>query len=182
MNKNLIYAIIGGALLLSGVVYLFIQSNGAKDADMRSGEGEVIVVSTSCESACAQAEASCPMLLDEVNCVSACEGMSTEAQLYLQSVYTCEALTARLDLVSSVVVPDVASTTGRREEAQGDGCEASCDNYVAECLSLVPNATEDLLREGYDSCMSECAEWDTEKVSCIAEASDCPSMTEVCGL
>lgn len=69
------------------------------------------------------------------------------------------------------------------EPAQaGSNCEAACQNYVNKCLTLVPGANESLFQQGRDSCMEECAQWDSEKAGCIVSASDCPSMTDVCGL
>lgn len=61
-------------------------------------------------------------------------------------------------------------------------CEAACGNYVTACLTLVPNATEKLFEEGFDSCMSECAAWAPEKVECMIGALSCEAMTNVCGL
>jgi hypothetical protein len=183
MNKNLLYIIVSGAVLIGGAGYLLLQDNDAESGAPRSGDLDgAIVVGTSCDTACAQAETACPSLIDETSCVTKCETMSAEAKEHLQNSSTCEALTARPDLISGVLIPDVADTSAYEAEAEGNGCEASCNNYVATCLSLVPNATQNLLSEGYDSCMSECAEWDSAKASCIATALDCPSMTEVCGL
>lgn len=181
MNKNLLYIAVGAFLLAVGVAFLLLRNNGIGDAPVGGG-GEVIVVSTNCESACAQAEASCPSLIDETTCVTKCAGMSAEAREYLQSSYSCEALTARPDLVSEVLVPGVVDTSAYEAEPDAGECESACGNYVTMCLSLVPDATEDLLNEGYESCLSECADWDAVKISCIGTAPDCPAMTDECGL
>lgn len=66
-------------------------------------------------------------------------------------------------------------------QAGGD-CEAACANYVNKCLTLVPGADESLFQQGLVSCMEECAQWGSEKAGCILAASDCPSMTDACGL
>jgi len=64
----------------------------------------------------------------------------------------------------------------------GNNCEAACHNYNNRCLVHVPNATQELFDQGFESCMSVCAGWDETKVECMVNAKDCPSMTEVCGL
>jgi carboxypeptidase C (cathepsin A) len=61
-------------------------------------------------------------------------------------------------------------------------CDSACKNYVKQCISQVPNATDFLRQDAYNSCDNECAGWNDQKISCLATATDCPSMTEVCGL
>ncbi len=61
-------------------------------------------------------------------------------------------------------------------------CEAACGHYVTACLTLVPNATQALFDDGYNSCLGECAKWSDNKVSCMITAFDCEAMTDVCGL
>jgi uncharacterized protein YmfQ (DUF2313 family) len=46
----------------------------------------------------------------------------------------------------------------------------------------VPNATEALFNEGFDSCLTECANWNAQKVECMINAFNCEAMAEVCGL
>ncbi len=46
----------------------------------------------------------------------------------------------------------------------------------------MPNTTQDLYEEGRLSCLDECTKWDGNKISCMENALDCPSMTEICGL
>jgi hypothetical protein len=55
-------------------------------------------------------------------------------------------------------------------------------NYAIKCLTLVPNASDQLLDEGRESCGKECADWNNEKIDCMINAIDCESMTNVCGL
>jgi len=69
-----------------------------------------------------------------------------------------------------------------REISSSNDCEGACSNYTMKCLSLVPNADQNLFNEGLKSCVAECAKWKKEKVECILQASDCPAMTETCGL
>lgn len=76
------------------------------------------------------------------------------------------------------------STTLLTEEAPvaGNGCDLACSNYVNKCLTLVPNANQELFEQGRVSCLGECQTWSTDKTDCIARAGDCPAMTEACGL
>lgn len=76
------------------------------------------------------------------------------------------------------------STTIMTEETPvaGNGCELACSNYVNKCLTLVPNADQNLFDQGLASCQQECQGWSADKVGCLASALDCPSMTETCGL
>lgn len=61
-------------------------------------------------------------------------------------------------------------------------CESPCRNYIHKCLSLVPNADQNLFTQGLTSCMEECRKWSDTKIQCIINATDCPAMTEICGL
>jgi len=61
-------------------------------------------------------------------------------------------------------------------------CESPCRNYIHKCLSLVPNASEELFSQGLESCMKECRSWSDTKNKCILNAPNCQDMTEVCGL
>jgi len=69
-----------------------------------------------------------------------------------------------------------------KEEQTGNNCEEACHNYNNQCLIHVPNADQKLFDEGFESCMDICKDWATEKIECMVNAKDCPSMTEVCGL
>ncbi len=79
---------------------------------------------------------------------------------------------------------DALSGSGVRvnEPVAGNNCAAACENYVNKCLTLVPGADETLFQQGRDSCMEECAQWTSEKTSCIETAASCEPMTDVCGL
>lgn len=67
------------------------------------------------------------------------------------------------------------------EEEKRD-CESPCRNYIHKCLSLVPNADQNLFTQGLASCMEECRKWDDAKIQCMINATNCPAMTEICGL
>lgn len=61
-------------------------------------------------------------------------------------------------------------------------CEVACANYTNKCLTLVPNADQNLFNEGLLSCMNECAKWNGLKTECMINSIDCESMTTTCGL
>lgn len=61
-------------------------------------------------------------------------------------------------------------------------CESACENYKTQCLQLVPGATQQLYKDGIESCMNECKDWSAEKTDCMATALDCTSMTDICEL
>lgn len=67
------------------------------------------------------------------------------------------------------------------EEEKKD-CESPCRNYIHKCLSLVPNAGQDLFSQGLESCMKECRSWSDKKNKCILNATNCEDMTVICGL
>jgi len=62
------------------------------------------------------------------------------------------------------------------------GCNSACDNYVEQCLTLVPGATQQLYVDGFDSCLGERVSWSSEKIDCIEKSQNCTWMTDECGL
>ncbi len=66
--------------------------------------------------------------------------------------------------------------------ADASPCDAACNNYVDQCLTLVPGATQQIFNDGLVSCLQECAAWEGEKISCIRDATNCTSMTDDCDL
>lgn len=173
MNKYIIIAA-SGVVVLSGAALLVLGS-GSQEAPQVSG--------SSCSAACAQAHETCPSLIDTSTCDSACEKLSNEAREHLQTADSCEALTARPDLLADILVPEVEGANEYTDKATGSqDCEAACGHYVSACLTYVPSATEALYEEGYNSCLNECANWNAGKVDCMISAFDCEAMTNVCGL
>lgn len=67
-------------------------------------------------------------------------------------------------------------------EKEKKDCESPCRNYIHKCLSLVPNAGQDIFSQGLESCMKECRSWSDKKNTCILQATNCEDMTMVCGL
>lgn len=63
-----------------------------------------------------------------------------------------------------------------------DLCPEACENYVKQCLYLVPNADDYVFDQGRESCLEGCAEWEAEKIECMVEAQTCASMTDICEL
>ncbi len=83
--------------------------------------------------------------------------------------------------VVDLLIPEIQEPESVKNVDSSD-CQFACANYVVKCLTLVPNASKDLLDEGLNSCMSECQRWNSQKTGCMIEAIDCESMTNVCGL
>ncbi|MFA6458504.1 MAG: hypothetical protein WCV72_03920 [Patescibacteria group bacterium] len=122
-----------------------------------------------CESKC---EAVCEMCLEAITCEECKNGCSVCGVAVLDEVKEqpdCDKIKERMSQCNS-------------PKEESNSCEAACNNYNKQCLSLVPNANQALFDQGYESCMAECQNWTGEKIDCMETAQDCPSMTEVCGL
>jgi hypothetical protein len=172
MNKNIIIAI--GAVVVVGVAGVILMNKSDN-----SGE----VVGAECVQICSQANEACPSLIDKTTCENKCSEFSDEVKDFLVDADSCEKLAQRPDLLSTVIVPEVnePENLNSDKEASQD-CEAACGKYVSACLTLVPNASEILFNDGYDSCLGECAKWNDSKVDCMINAFNCQAMTETCGL
>lgn len=136
-------------------------------------------VSDECVELCKQANETCESLIDIATCQSKCPNFSDETKNHLYSATSCEELSQKPDLLSDVIIPE--ANTPKQNIASSD-CEAACGRYTSACLTLVPNASEALFEEGYNSCLTECNSWNTQKIDCMINAFDCQSMTEICGL
>jgi hypothetical protein len=137
-----------------------------------------------CSNLCAQIEEICPDFLASKRCNSECESWDQEAMEKIRQASTCQELFVIPEIVSASApeVMEIPELNDPELEEPASECEAACNNYVNQCLTLVPNATQALFQEGLSSCLEECAGWEETKVRCIKQAADCPSMTEVCGL
>jgi len=136
---------------------------------------------SSCAPACSKASGNCPSLINKDICESKCSELSEETKKHLNDSSTCQELTSKPELIADLIVPDVNAPEKKAENGAND-CEAACANYATQCLSLVPNATQEIFNDGIRSCAAECEKWGSEKITCILKAVDCPSMTDVCGL
>lgn len=134
-----------------------------------------------CSKLCTQIEEICPAFLSSERCNSECESWDEEAMDIIRQASSCQELFVIPEIVSASV-PEVPEMNDPELEEPASECEAACNNYVNQCLTLVPNATQALFQEGLASCLKECAGWDETKNKCIKQSADCPSMTEVCGL
>lgn len=126
-----------------------------------------------CSDSCQKLSSICPTMVDYNDCITCCPQLKSEDQVKLQNVNSCEDFLSIEGLLSCGAVNE--------NKVQKD-CEPACTNYVSQCLIHVPNATQALFDEGFESCVEHCQDWDNEKIDCLAKANDCPSMTEVCGL
>lgn len=135
---------------------------------------------SACKDVCQVASQTCPSLINEATCNSACSKLSEESKKHLKESKNCEQMTSRPDLIADALIPEAA--TPKAVDKNASECEAACGSYVGKCLTLVPNATEALFADGLNSCMKECSSWSANKVDCMINAFDCESFTNVCGL
>ncbi len=173
MDKNIIIGavavvVVGGAILVGNM-------SGNKEGGSKNK------IESSCSSICQKASKTCPSLIDENNCNNNCSKLSEEAKKHLEESKSCEQITSKPELIADLLIPEVA-TPEQKNNVNADDCQMACMNYAIKCLTLVPNATDQLLDEGRESCMKECASWDTKKIDCMINAFDCEAFTNVCGL
>lgn len=140
-------------------------------------EAEVLI-DEDCQELCLEIKETCPELIDINECKNECVDWREETKESIREADNCEEISEILEYVPEFILepeqPNLSEPTS--------DCEAACGHYVIACLTLVPNATEDLFNEGYESCLSECKNWDANKVDCMITAFDCEAMTDVCGL
>jgi hypothetical protein len=173
MNKTILISL-AGVIAVGGVIgfSLLGKTDESSKADTEA--------SAECVSLCAEAKSACPSLIDTQTCENKCPSFSEETKEHLKNSTTCEQLTKSPELISDVIIPDAAPKP--QEKTASNDCEAACGKYVNACLMLVPNASDPLYEDGYNSCLKECSGWSATKTECMINAFDCPAMTEVCGL
>lgn len=135
-------------------------------------------VSAECQELCETASGICPSLITRNQCEYSCDRWSDEVKEKIKNANNCEELSSVEEIVTALI-PEMNTPEPINPSNE---CEAACGSYVGKCLTLVPNATEALYKEGMDSCMKDCANWNTQKVDCMINAFDCEAMTNVCGL
>jgi hypothetical protein len=171
MNKTILISLASIVVIGAGISFVVSSKKGG-------GGGSDIVSSQACIELCAKAKTTCPSLMTGGNCESACSKWSDEVKDKVGDASSCQTLSEVPEIVASLLpeinIPDSPQA--------GNDCEMACSNYSIKCLSLVPNASQDLYDQGLLSCMNECKKWNNNKTSCILEALDCESMTNVCGL
>ncbi|MDX9970845.1 MAG: hypothetical protein RBS56_02970 [Candidatus Gracilibacteria bacterium] len=128
-------------------------------------------------------------LQKEYTCETKCESLSNvcgSSFSYDQCLSSCTdcGFTFSNEITSSEDCEEVSEKISQCNfpEKQSLNCEDACHNYNNQCLIWVPNVDQKLFDEGFSSCMSECESWSKEKIGCMENANDCPSMTEICGL
>lgn len=171
MNIKIIVGIVMGVAVIGGGVLLM---TGNKSED---NTGQVVSL---CADVCQKASETCPSLINENDCNSKCAKLTEETKKHLQESATCEQMTSKPELITELIIPEVA--TPKPAPKNASECEAACGSYTGKCLTLVPNLTEATLNDGMNSCMKECAGWNDNKVDCMINAFDCEAMTNVCGL
>lgn len=170
-KKELLIGALVVVVIGAGTIFYFSQSNESK-----GGGG---AVSESCLSTCEKAVGTCPSLINKETCERKCDSLSQEARDHLNTASSCQELTQKPELIADLLIPEV--NTPEKISSSND-CEGACSNYTMKCLSLVPNADQNLYNEGLKSCVAECAKWNDSKVGCMIKAFDCEAMTNTCGL
>jgi hypothetical protein len=160
--------------LMSILILGFLLSWCSKQANVIDNQQ-----TSDCQSLCDGVSSICPSLIDKNLCESKCPEMNKEKKDHLMQSQSCEELSQRQDLISDLLIPELNQP---EEKVSTNACETACGAYVGKCLTLVPNATQALFDDGYNSCLQECEKRDVNKVNCMVGASDCETMTEVCGL
>lgn len=171
MNKNIILGVVAVAVAGTGIAgYLILNKN--------SGEGG-ITAGGDCAAICAKVSAACPSMANKEICLRNCTEFDEKTKNDAAAITSCEMLAQKPELVALLAIPETKNP--ELAPAKND-CQAACNNYVGKCLTLVPNAGQELFNEGLSSCLKECSGWETAKINCMSSAADCPAMTETCGL
>lgn len=124
-----------------------------------------------CPEVCADALPKCASLTEN-DCLYQCQNATNLEKACLKNFQTCD------ELAKKCRQPSSAPTTSEND----NNCVAACNNYVLQCISLVPGASQALETDSYNSCMSECAKWNAEKINCMSISPNCESFTTQCGL
>lgn len=124
-----------------------------------------------CPAVCETALPKCASLTEN-DCLYKCQNSTNVEKACLKNFQTCE------ELARNCRTPGNTSS----ETPVENNCVAACNNYVLQCISLVPGAGQALETDSYNSCMSECAKWDATKINCISISPNCESFTNQCGL
>lgn len=127
--------------------------------------------SNDCPAICETALPKC-VSLTENDCLYKCQNATNIEKACLKNFQTCE------ELARNCRQPETTNT----EKSGENNCPSACNNYVLKCISQVPNATETLEKDAYNSCMVECAKWDNEKINCMSISPSCEGFTNQCGL
>lgn len=148
------------SVVLFGSMLIFISCTGKIEPE------------AGCELECQTISNICPAEITYDECKIKCDDCGIELFDEIENVEDCNKVQDELSKCN----------VSKREQNSSNYCELACNNYNNQCLTQVPNATQELFEEGFQSCMDLCESWSSEKVGCMVDAQDCPSMTEVCGL
>lgn len=173
MNKTILLSIVS-VVVVGGLIYFGFNSKKSTEIVENTNTNEA------CVGLCNNTKSTCPSLMANSNCESSCNNWDDTVKEKVANASNCEALSA-IPEVLATLIPEM-NTPDVKEASNGNDCEMACSNYSVKCLSLVPNASQELYNEGLMSCINECKKWDDNKTSCILNAIDCESMTNVCGL
>ncbi|HNP75537.1 MAG TPA: hypothetical protein PKL09_04265 [bacterium] len=156
------------------LVAILISGCGPKAAIVNIEQEDI----SDCLGLCEQVETVCPNFLSSENCQSQCGSWDQTTKETIRQAANCQELSAIPEVVSALL-PEINEP---ELEEPASECEAACNNYVNQCLTLVPNASQALFQDGLTSCLEQCVGWEETKVRCIKQSANCESMTNVCGL
>ncbi len=125
-----------------------------------------------CPEICENAIIKCPSLTQK-DCLEQCKNATNIEKTCLKNFQTCNELTLKCRQ---------PSPNTQTQENNDNNCVSACNNYVLQCISLVPNSSEALKKDAYNSCMTECKQWAKTKINCMSIAPSCEAFTEKCGL
>jgi outer membrane murein-binding lipoprotein Lpp len=148
-------------------------------AGCTNSSNKIGTIDTDCTNLCGQAKEICAEFMSVDECKNQCTNWDEAAKDKIKNASNCSELLLKSDGEGLKMVPEINDPN--LPSAKND-CEAACNKYVTTCLTLVPNASETIFNDGYNSCLGECVKWDAKKVDCMIAANNCPSMTDVCGL
>lgn len=168
MNKYLVPPF----LILTVIVVTGCTNNSNKAIDSN-------VIDADCIGLCSQAKGVCAEFMSIDECKNQCANWDRATKDKIRNAPDCSGMPAKQNDNMIESIPEINDPN--LPSAKND-CEAACNKYVTTCLTLVPNASEAVFNDGYNSCLGECVKWDKKKIDCMIAANNCPSMTEICGL
>ena len=117
-------------------------------------------------------------------CQAQCMGWTPEIMNCVNRAESCEQLGASAEycITNEPEDPFVYDEDDKKEGSSS--CDTACSNY-AGCAGLGADATPGDLAEAYETCMGECANWDQENISCMANQTVGPQgcmNLSLCGL
>lgn len=122
-------------------------------------------------------------IYNDTFCEAQCMGWTAEIMECVSKAESCDQLGPEAEYCITNEPKDPFVYDEEKDETAGN-CNAACNNY-AGCAGFAEDATPADLDEAYNTCMGECANWDQENISCMANATVSPQgcmNISLCGL